>query len=51
MLCIPVLLSIICGSVFGKFDPLETNPLLRIQKPGIEHLMGTDDVGRIYLQE
>lgn len=45
LLCIPVLLSI-CGSVFGKFDPLETNPLLRIQKPEIEHLMGTDDVGR-----
>lgn len=45
LISVPILFSVL-GGILGQYDPLATDPVLRIQKPGMEHLMGTDDVGR-----
>lgn len=45
LMCIPIIVSIV-GGFKVQNDPLVTDPLIRLQAPGAEHLMGTDDVGR-----
>lgn len=45
LIIIPIFISIL-GGIFVAHDPLATNPVWRLQRPSVEHIMGTDDVGR-----
>ncbi|QSX05862.1 ABC transporter permease [Sedimentibacter sp. zth1] len=45
LIIIPIFLAIFVP-VLAKYDPSVVNPLNRLQSPSLEHLMGTDDLGR-----
>lgn len=50
MVCLFVIIVIavvaIFAPVFAPYDPFETDPFNRLQKPSAEHWCGTDDLGR-----
>lgn len=42
---IPIILRLVVA-IFSPYDPLITDSLNRLHSPSLDHLMGTDDVGR-----
>ena len=45
-LILVLVLTATLANVLAPYDPLETHPEIRLSAPSLEHLFGTDDIGR-----
>jgi ABC-type dipeptide/oligopeptide/nickel transport system permease subunit len=46
LIILVLVLTAIFADVIAPYDPLATQPEIRLAKPSAEHLFGTDDIGR-----
>lgn len=46
VIIIIILIAAIFAPLLAPYDPLEVNPIDRLQAPSLQHIMGTDEYGR-----